>query len=146
MVGRRLWGCRPRADQSEWGVCPFCAPVRSIASSRGRSDGPMVGLRRCNAVAPGEIQRPPVDVGRPSLAGDFARFCQRLFEGYSLYSAALHICNSDADAARTGIASERMFNLMKALRFAPSRSCASLKATPAQGSDAALAPRPTRRL
>ncbi len=42
----------------------------------------------------GEIQRPPVDVGRPSLAGNFARFCQRLFERHSLYSAALHICNS----------------------------------------------------
>ena len=62
--------------------------------SHHRSDGPTVGWRRCNAVAPGEIQLRPVDVGRPSLAGDFARFCQRLVERYSLYSAAFHIRNS----------------------------------------------------
>ena len=53
-----------------------------------------MGWRRYNAVARGEIQRPPGDVGRPSLAGDLARFCQCLFERYSLYSAALHVCNS----------------------------------------------------
>jgi hypothetical protein len=28
------------------------------------------------------------------VAGDFTCFCQRLFERYSLYSTALHICNS----------------------------------------------------
>jgi hypothetical protein len=64
----------------------------SMTSSSSLTD--RVDWRRCNAVEPEEIQRPPVDVGRPSLVGDFARFCQRLFERYSLYFAALHIRNS----------------------------------------------------
>src|SRR5260370_9440138 len=70
--------------------------VRSRRKVRGcwSAYGLTVGWRRCIAVAPGEIQRPPGDVGRPSLAGDFARFCQRLFERYSLYSAALHFGKS----------------------------------------------------
>jgi len=53
-----------------------------------QSDGLTVGWRQCNAVVPGGIQRPPVDVERLSLAGDFARLCERLVERYSLYAAA----------------------------------------------------------
>src|SRR6266404_4959560 len=56
-----------------------------------RSDGPIAGWHLCSAVAQGEIERLPRDVERPSLAGDFACFCQRLFERNSLHFACFQI-------------------------------------------------------
>ena len=73
---------------------PATCRVGLAVMGHRRSDGLTVGWCRCNAAAQGEIQRPPGDVGRPSLAGDFARFCQCLFERYSLHSTALHFGNS----------------------------------------------------
>jgi hypothetical protein len=51
-------------------------------------------LANQQAVADDGVGRNSASACGPSLAGDFARFCQRLFERYALYSAALHICNS----------------------------------------------------